>query len=474
VTVIRPALEVVRVFARRWLIVAVLTGAVAAALAPVPAVADAPPNIHRGLLVPVIPERGGAQVVDGMVEAGDHVGSRIIVGGTFTTIRLPDGSLVNQPNLAAFDANTGAFDAGFRPVVNGEVLAIERGETAGSLFIGGRFTSVNGVSRSRLAKLSAATGAPVGTWRSQATATVKTLDRFGNRLFVGGDFGQIGGVTRSRLAEVSAATGSVSAAFTIGVTGRRDAGTRSDGLVWNGGGAIVRSVRVNQTGTRLVVMHRGDQVGGQTRWGAAVIDISGAVPVVTAWRSRLWDQQQFRPLDFVGIVEGDLSPDGRMFVITNYVGNFPPLHDTVIAFPVDGADGVQPLWVTQMFDSTYSVAVSDAAAYVGGHSCWTESQQSVASPLYWPGRSGNEYSCTEISGSVFQPQTTFRYHLAALDLPTGRALDWDPRSNNSNNGVHFLRAIDRGLLVGHDGTRLHNVNVGRFGFFDFGPTFNAP
>jgi hypothetical protein len=233
-------------------------------------------------------------------------------------------------------------------------------------------------------------------------------------------------------------------------------------------------VRVNQAGTRLVVMHRGDRVGGQTRWGAAVIDIAGAIPVVTQWRSHLWDRQPGRPLDFVGIQEGDISPDGRMFVLTNFLGNYPPLHDSVIAFPVNGADGVQPLWVTQMFDSNYGVAISDAAVYVGGHFCWTESQQSVPAPLYWPGASGNEYSCTDVSGSVFQPQTTFRYHLAALDLPTGRALAWDPRSNNSNKGVEFLRAIDRGLLVGHDGTRLNNINVGRYGFFDLGPGFDAP
>jgi trimeric autotransporter adhesin len=459
---------------RRRVAAAALATCVAVAFAPITAHADAPPNIHRGQLVPVIPKRGGAQIVDGLVEAGDHVGNRIIVGGTFTTVRLPDGSTVRQPNLAAFDADTGAFDPGFRPVVNGEVLTIEAGETPASVFVGGKFTSVNGLARGRLAKLGSATGAPIASWHPAATALVKTLDRFGDRLFVGGDFGQIGGQPRSRLAELSASGGSVSTAFTIGVTGRRDSGRRADGFVYHGGGAVVRSVRVNLTGTRLVVMHRGDQVGGQTRWGAAVIDISGPTPVVTPWRSHLWDAGPFQSLDFVGIQEGEISPDGTMFAMTNFIGNYPPLHDSVIAFPVNGADGVQPLWVTQMFDSPYGIAISDAAVYVGGHFCWTESQQSQASPLYWPGRSGNRYSCQDISGSVFQAQTTFRYHLAALDLPTGRALDWDPRSNNSSNGVQFLRAIDRGLLVGHDGTRLHNIDVGRFGYFDLGAGFNAP
>lgn len=441
-----------------------------------PAAADAPPAVHRGQVVPAMPKRGGAQVLDGLVEAGDHVGNRIVIGGTFSTLRLPDGSTAVQPRLAAVDESTGAFDPSFRPVVNGEVLAIEAGDTAGTVFIAGKFTSVNGVPRARLAKLRIRDGSLVTNFAPAPNLSVKTMDRFGDRLFVGGDFTVIGGQPRSRLAELSARTGKASAAFTIGVTGSRDSGTREDGLVWKGGGTIVRSVRVNLTGTRLVVMHRGDQVGGQTRWGAAVIDISGAAPVVTPWRTRLWDATGgfFPRLDFVGIQEGEISPDGSMFVVTNYVGNFPPLHDSVLAFPVAGGDFTNPLWVTQMFDSNYGVGISDAAVYIGGHFCWTESQQSQPVWNYWPGRSGNDYSCHgPITGSVFQPQTVARQHLAALDRTTGRALDWNPGSNNSFNGVQFVRVIDRGLILGHDGTRLNNVNVGRFGYFDLGPTFDT-
>ena len=461
---------------RRFAVLAVAgAGMVGMAAAGVlPAEADAPPAVHRGEIVPSVPKRGGAQVVDGLVEAGDHVGNRIVIGGTFSSVKLPDGSVVSQPRLAAVDETSGAFDPNFRPVVNGEVLAVEAGDTAGTVFIAGKFTQVNGVARARLAKLRLSDGSLVTNFNPAPNLAVKTMDRFGDRLFVGGDFTTIGGQARSRLAELSARTGKVSAAFTIGVTGKRDSGRRSDGLPWAGGGVIVRSVRVNLAGTRLVVMHRGDQVGGQTRWGAAVIDISGATPVLTPWRTRLWDPGFLQPLDFVGIQEGEISPDGSMFAITNYVGNYPPLHDTVIAFPVEGNDFTNPLWVTQMFDSTYGIGISDAAVYVGGHFCWTEGPASQPVWNYWPGRSGNEYSCHgQITGSVFQPQTVSRKFLAALDRTTGRALAWDPKSNNSNNGVQFIRVIDRGLILGHDGTKLNNFVVGRFGYFDLGPGFDT-
>jgi len=192
--------------------------------------------------------------------------------------------------------------------------------------------------------------------------------------------------------------------------------------------------------------------------------VSGPTAAVTPWRTDLWDlARNGGRRDFVGIVEGELSPDGSMFVITLIIGNFPPLHDVTVAFPVQGTAPVQPLWVTQMFDSTYGVAITDAAVYVGGHFCWVESQSSTVAPMYWPGNSGNGYSCHKSGASVFQPLVTYRHHLAALDPATGLALEWDAGSN-SRNGVNFLRAVPAGLMLGHDGTRVHNVAVGRSAF----------
>ena len=66
----------------------------------------------------------------------------------------------------------------------------------------------------------------------------------------------------------------------------------------------------------------------------------------------------------------------------------------------------------------------------------------------------------------------YRDQIAALDPATGHALLWDPGSDGLE-GVHSIEVIDRGLLVGHDGTFLGRDgpdsrawNVGRHGFFD--------
>lgn len=426
-----------------------------------------PTPVH-GAVVPETPERNWPQILNGSIEGGDQVGNVIVLGGSFTQIKLPDGSVINQPHAVAFDIDTGALVPGFRPVLNKPVSVVEAGDTPGTVFLGGKFSSVNGAAYKRLVKLDLNTGQIVTSFKSNPTGEVKTIARNGDRLFIGGTFAKVRGQVRDNLAEVSATSGVPNPSFTIGVTGSRSSGYRADGYYTNMRGAKVRAVRVTPDGNNLMIMHRGDQVGGQTRWGAAKINISAATPVVTGWRTDLWDLARNNGRrDFVGIVEGDISPDGSMIAMTTIIGNFPPLHDTTIALPTGGNSVVQPLWVTQNFDSNYGLAISDQAVYIGGHFCYTESMQSIASPMYWPGNSGNQYSCARTTnGGVFAPQTTYRYHLAALDTATGRALPWDPKSNNSRNGVNFLRTIPRGLLLGHDGTRVNNFNVGRAAFFD--------
>ncbi len=428
----------------------------------------APPPVH-GAVVPETPVSGWPRISNGSVDAAERVGQFLILGGTFTTIVLPNGSSVNQPYLAAFDVDTGQLSTSFHPVLDRPVSVLEAGDQPGTVYAGGLFKTINGVTSTRLAKLDVITGQLVSGFSASVNGEVTALARTGNRLFVGGEYTTVNSQPRGRLAEISAQNGSLSGGFTITVTGSRASGCRSDGFCYTATGPAVRALHVTPNGGKLIVQHRGDRVGGLTRWGVAVIDIS-ATPTVTSWRADLWDPARNNGrTDFVGVIEGDMSPDGSLIAFSNAIGNFPPLHDTVIAFPVNGGEAVQPLWVTQNFDSTYGIAVSDQATYMGGHFCWTESQQSSAAPMYWPNAAGgNQYSCAATGGGVFQPQTTLRHHLGAIDLPTGRAVAWNPGSNDSTRGVQFLRTFDRGLIMGHDGSLVRGLNVGRSAVFDFG------
>jgi trimeric autotransporter adhesin len=143
---------------------------------------------------------------NGQVNEIVRLGSRVYVGGDFTAARSPNGSLVTRRNLAAFDAASGDLVSGWNPGANGIVHSLD---TDGSrIFVGGAFTTVSGVARARLAAVSTS-GRLVSSWRANANAKVKAVDAVSGRLYVGGAFTSINGRSHRRLAAVSTETGSL-------------------------------------------------------------------------------------------------------------------------------------------------------------------------------------------------------------------------------------------------------------------------
>lgn len=131
-----------------------------------------------------------------------QIGNVMYVGGNFARVeehadRSPTGAAtqsVPQSYLAAFDATTGAWLPGFRPVFDGQVNALAALPN-GTLAVGGEFDTVNGVSQPALVALDPTTGATETTWPikvedriSSEHAEVQTMDVQGNWLYLGGDF----------------------------------------------------------------------------------------------------------------------------------------------------------------------------------------------------------------------------------------------------------------------------------------------
>lgn len=131
---------------------------------------------------------------------------RVILGGEFTAL----GSFARS-NLGAVRAN-GRADPAFAPTTNGPVHAIAASADGTRVFIGGRFTEVNGVPRHNLAAIDAATGALISGWEADtagAVPTVTALAVHGNDLVVGGRFDSIDGAEKEKLARVNATTGNL-------------------------------------------------------------------------------------------------------------------------------------------------------------------------------------------------------------------------------------------------------------------------
>lgn len=136
---------------------------------------------------------------------------KLYIGGKFTSVN-------GEPrlNMAAVDASTGALDP-FAPQVGVDTTDYVRGMIAhqGRIYIGGLFTTVDGLSRPRLAAFTSA-GALDPNWRPKtsgaARAFVPSCD--GSQLIVGGSFAKAGGTgtayqARKTLAIFDATTGAL-------------------------------------------------------------------------------------------------------------------------------------------------------------------------------------------------------------------------------------------------------------------------
>ncbi|MEV0290893.1 LamG-like jellyroll fold domain-containing protein [Kribbella sp. NPDC050820] len=138
---------------------------------------------------------------------------KVYAGGRFTSVRPPGAAAgtneVAQAYLAAFDETTGDLVTAFTPVLNGQVYAVAASADGSRIFIGGDFTTVNGVTRNRIAAFDTATGALVTNWKPSVSYRVKTISVAGGTVYFGGSFGLVNNIERLRLAAVTADAGTL-------------------------------------------------------------------------------------------------------------------------------------------------------------------------------------------------------------------------------------------------------------------------
>ena len=170
----------------------------AAAMVPM-AIQPAPGHTR---LVPEQPRNNTPNIPNGEIWDIEVVGSRVFIAGTFTSLTNTTGNraTVNQRYLASYNINTGLIDASFRPTFDGGVTAVEASPDGTKLFVAGTFNTVNGTTRRKVASLNLTTGAPVasfnftGATNNQATALAVT----NSTVYIGGRFTKINGVEHDR------------------------------------------------------------------------------------------------------------------------------------------------------------------------------------------------------------------------------------------------------------------------------------
>lgn len=230
------------------------------------------------------PRTGFRPVLDGVVYSLEPApdGSRLWIGGNFVNL---NGAA--RSRLAAVDPVTGATLPGYVPAVGGG--AIRSLVLSGPmLYLGGNFASVGGLTRTRLAAFDVTTRTISPTWAPTAAGnTVLTLELApdGSRLYVGGRFTALNGVAAAAwIGALDPTTGALVPAFAAR-PGREVFDLLADGrgLVWAAlGGALGRADVYRAVDGSLLTRHEteGDveaveEVGGLIYFGGHDIGPTG-------------------------------------------------------------------------------------------------------------------------------------------------------------------------------------------------------
>jgi hypothetical protein len=415
--------------------------AVVAATLLAPSPVQAAPG--HGTLVSEVPSPLSPDVVDGAVTAIYDAGSKILAGGSFTTVQDRDSD-VNIPRnyLVAFDKATGAVDAAFTAVVDAEVMAIAAGPTAGTAYIAGRFNTVNGTTRRKVALINVADGSLVTTFAPPAfNALIADIAPAGGRLLVGGHFTAAGAANpRGGLASLNATTGRLDPYLTTSLTVNHN---------WTAalGGAKapigVENMAISPDGTQLVVIGNFKNADGVLHDQVVKLDLGAEAATIANWNTdRYTPRCAYRAFDSY-VRDVAFSPDGAYFVIvTTGAPNSGTLCDSAARWTAGAVGaGQQPTWVDYAGgDTLLSVAISEQAIYVGGHMRWMNN--SLGSDRAQAGAVG-------------------RASIAALDPISGLPLSWNPGKHPRGYGVDEMYLTPDGLWLGSDQPFIGNFEYRR-------------
>ncbi len=339
-----------------------------------------PISSSTGTTVPAFPKINGGSVY---ASCSDGMGGRF-VGGQFTSI---DG--IKRRNIAHI-LSSGNLDSAWNPDVRGSVNSLALSGI--TVYVGGGFSQIGGQDRNGIAALNAITG-NVLDWNPDANSSIAVYALAVNcaTVYAGGDFTNIGGESRNRIAALDSATGKA--------------------LAWNpNSNKQIFSLAIS--GSTIYAGGNFDTIGGQQRSSIAALDATTGN--ATAWNPNPINGGNFGAPDVYSIlVSGTMIYVGGCFIKIG--GQF---RNGLAA--LDATTGNATGWIPNANSCICALAMSGKTIYAGGF-------------------------FTIMSGQS-------RNYLAALDAVTGSVLAWNP---NANNYVRSLSMSRTAIYVGGDFTGIN-------------------
>ena len=317
-------------------------------------------------------------------------GSKIIVGGTFTTLSPNGGGTLTCNRIARLNPD-GTLDTTFDRNASSSVFAIAV-QGGGKVLVGGAFTSIGGQSRNRIARLDPTTGL-ADSLNPNANRPVSSIAvQADGKILAGGGFTSIGGQPRSLIARLDATTGLADSfsptangtgvgAIAVELNGKILIGGDFTALSPNGGATVTRNhiARLKPDGTLDTAFNpntNGNAVFSIAAQQDNKILIGGNFTTVRSEvRNRIArleiDGRLDQTLDFgnpagPGIVYATaVQPDGKILIGGGFTTVGGLTRNNIARLNTDGT--VDTLFDPNANDTVYSIAVqADGKIVVGG------------------------------------------------------------------------------------------------------------
>lgn len=283
--------------------------------------------------------------INGVVWSQAVVGNTVYAGGSFSQARpagAPAGTNETpRDNLLAYDLTTGKLSSSFAPVLNGQVKAIAASPDGSTIYVGGAFTTVDGIPHARLAAFNAVTGKLINTFTAGTDAEITSIVATNRTIYFGGGFSQVDGTARARLAAVTAGTGTLT-------------GWAPDVANYD-----VEAMVLSPDRSRLVVGGSFTSINNTDALGLASLDpVTGEVQPYAV--SSI--VQNYGP----GSAITSLTTDGHAIYGTGY--SYLPFHSGALegTFSVDPDSG-RINWVEDCHGDSYGNYPTGDTVYVAGH-----------------------------------------------------------------------------------------------------------
>ncbi len=378
------------------------------------------------------------------VDALAAVGGTMVAGGAFARVEQA-GAQVPRNHLMAFDRQTGALSTRFEPdVAGGQVWALAADPTSNAVYVGGKFTRIDGVARPALAKLDATTGVVDPAFRPPFRGgqinDLELVEVGGVKHLV------VAGSPSRKVMSLDPTTGRDDGWITVAVT---------EQLPGSWGTTSALQLAVDPSRTHLAVTGNFMRVDGQGRSRFFMLDLTAASTSFSSWYYPGFAKScaSEAPRRIAYLQGLDFSPDGSSFSVAA-TGQIPDrttdiwyqrlgdsnradttVCDAVGRFSI--ADPTRPEWINYTGgDSLWSVNDTGAAVYVAGHHRWFDNPDGFASNGVGDRTSG--------------APAVSRRGIGAIDPATGLALPWNPGLGQTRIGGKAFLSDPTGLWIGND------------------------